>query len=108
MAAIMALSLKMNSLLGKILLALLASTLLALLLVSAIQRSSFKRGFSDFLQLPNGRRYARTLVRATMTRSHRKIYGVCGAACSCWMLNGPGWRERRSPVLTAKTCRPSM
>ncbi|HET6565538.1 MAG TPA: ATP-binding protein [Xanthomonadales bacterium] len=41
---------KMNSLLGKILLALLASTLLALLLVSTIQRSSFKRGFSDFLQ----------------------------------------------------------
>lgn len=41
---------KMNSLLGKILLALLASTLLALLLVSIIQRSSFKQGFSDFLQ----------------------------------------------------------
>ncbi|MDZ4728395.1 MAG: ATP-binding protein [Xanthomonadales bacterium] len=41
---------KMNSLLGKILLALLASTLLALLLVSFIQRNSFKRGFSDFLR----------------------------------------------------------
>jgi len=40
----------MNSLLGKILLALLSSTLLALLLVSVIQRSSLKRGFSNFLQ----------------------------------------------------------
>lgn len=41
---------KINSLLGKILLALLASTLLALLLVSIIQRYSFKQGFSDFLE----------------------------------------------------------
>ncbi len=41
---------KINSLLSKILLALFTSTLLALLLVSFIQRSSFKRGFSDFLQ----------------------------------------------------------
>lgn len=41
---------KINSLLGKILLALLASTLLALLLVSVIQRGSFKQGFSSFLQ----------------------------------------------------------
>jgi two-component system sensor histidine kinase BaeS len=50
MAGLMKTSLKMNSLLGKILLALLTSTLLALLLVSVIQRSTFKRGFSDFLQ----------------------------------------------------------
>lgn len=41
---------KVSSLLGKILLALLATTVLALLLVSLIQRSSFKQGFSDFLQ----------------------------------------------------------
>lgn len=46
----MKISLKMNSLLGKTVLALLTSTLLALLLVSVIQRSAFKRGFSDFLQ----------------------------------------------------------
>lgn len=41
---------KINSLLGKILLSLLATTALALLLVSVIQRSSFKQGFNDFLQ----------------------------------------------------------
>jgi two-component system sensor histidine kinase BaeS len=41
---------KINSLLGKILLALLASTLLALLLVSTIQRVGFKRGLNDFLR----------------------------------------------------------
>jgi two-component system sensor histidine kinase BaeS len=41
---------KMNSLLGKILLALLTSTLLALLVVSLIQRSILKRGFNDFLE----------------------------------------------------------
>lgn len=40
----------MNSLLGKILLALLTSTALALLLVSMIQRSGFKQGLEDFLQ----------------------------------------------------------
>jgi two-component system sensor histidine kinase BaeS len=40
----------LNSLLGKILLALLTSTALALLLVSVIQRSSFKQGFQEFLQ----------------------------------------------------------
>ena len=40
----------LNSLLGKILLALLTSTALALLLVSVIQRSSFKHGFQEFLQ----------------------------------------------------------
>ncbi len=40
----------LNSLLGKILLALLTSTALALLLVSMIQRSSFKHGFQEFLQ----------------------------------------------------------
>jgi len=41
---------KMNTLLGKILLALLATTLLALLLVSLIQRYSLQQGFSHFLQ----------------------------------------------------------
>jgi len=41
---------KMNSLLGKILLALLATTLLALLLVSLIQRYSLQQGFRHFLQ----------------------------------------------------------
>lgn len=41
---------KINSLLGKILLVLLTTTALALLLVSVIQRSSFKHGFNEFLQ----------------------------------------------------------
>jgi len=40
----------MNSLLGKTLLAMLASTVLALLLVSTIQRGGFKKGFEDFLK----------------------------------------------------------
>ena len=40
----------MSSLLGKILLALLTSTVLALLLVSIIQRSGFKQGLQEFLQ----------------------------------------------------------
>jgi two-component system sensor histidine kinase BaeS len=40
----------MNSLLGKTLLAMLASTVLALLLVSTIQRGGFKKGLGDFLK----------------------------------------------------------
>lgn len=41
---------RMNSLLGKILLALLTSTVLAVLLVTVIQRSGVKQGFQHFLQ----------------------------------------------------------